>query len=315
MLTDSGLSVIDVAMASGFGSLRRFNDLFQKQYHLSSSGFRKQAKAGKYKCNSITVALGYQPPYEWNRILRFLSLRAISGVEVVSNGSYNRTVCMNGKDGKELFGWFSVSNCPEKNVLSVTLSDSLLPVLPQVLGRIRNLFDLYCEPLAFSERLTGQGNIVPGDFVCGLRVPGCFDSLELCVRAILGQQITVKAAGTLAGKMASALGVPIKTSIDGLCFTFPIVKDILCLQGEIEDHLGPLGIIATRSGAVKALAVMINTGEIDFSLCNAPESTMKKLTEIPGIGIWTATYIAMRALGYTDAFPETDLGIRKALGK
>lgn len=154
LLTDSGLSVIDVAMASGFGSLRRFNDLFQKQYHLSPSGFRKQAKAGKYKYNSITVALGYQPPYEWKRILRFLSLRAISGVEVVSNGSYSRTVRMNGKDGKELFGWFSVSNCPEKNVLSVTLSDSLLPVLPQVLGCIRNLFDLYCEPLAVSERHT-----------------------------------------------------------------------------------------------------------------------------------------------------------------
>ena len=314
LLTDSGLSVIDVAMASGFGSLRRFNDLFRKRYHLSPSGFRRQAMTGKAKGASVTVALGYQPPYEWGRILRFLSLRAIPGVEAVAGDRYSRTVRMQGKDGEDLLGWLSVSDRHEKNVLSVTLSESLLPVLPQVLGRIRRLFDLHCEPLAVSERLTRPGGYIPGDFVCGLRVPGCFESFELCARAILGQQITVKAAGTLAGKMASAFGTPVKTDIEGLAFTFPTARDILALDGRIEDRLCPLGLVAVRARAIQGLAALADSGELELELCNDPEAAMKKLMEIPGVGAWTATYIAMRALGCTDAFPETDLGIRKALG-
>lgn len=314
LLTDSVLSILDVAMASGFGSLRRFNDLFQKQYHLSPSDFRKQAKAGKQKGDTITIGLGYQPPYEWNRLLHFLSLRAIPGVETVENGCYSRTVRIRGKDEKERFGWFSVSNCPERYVLSVTLSDSLLPVLPQILGRIRNLFDLYCEPLSVSERLMGQGAIAPGDFVCGLRVPGCFDPFEICVIAILEQQITVKAAATLAGEMAAAFGKHVKTNIPGLCFTFSTVADMLGLQGEMESHLEPLGMIAAMARAIQSLATAINIGDLDFELCCSPESTIKKLMEIPGVSSQTATYIAMRTLGYTDAFTETDLVIRKALG-
>ena len=314
LLTDTGLSVIDVAMASGFGSLRRFNDLFLKRYRLSPTGFRKRANAGGPKGDSVTVALGYRPPYEWSRLLRFLSLRAIPGVEAVDGERYSRTVRMRGRDGTDLLGCVSVTNRPERNVLSVTLSDSLLPVLPQVLGRIRGLFDLSCEPLAVSERLTGAEGGIPGDFVCGLRVPGCFDPFELCTRAILGQQITVKAAGTLAGKMADAFGVPVQTEIDGLTRAFPSADDILALEGRIEDRLCPLGMVAARARAIQSIAAMVQTGELEFELCSDPEAAMQRLMEIPGVGVWTATYIAMRALQYTDAFPETDLGIRKALG-
>lgn len=314
LLTDTGLSVLDVALASGFGSLRRFNDAFQKQYRLPPTGLRKLIKAGQHAGNTVTVALGYRAPYEWGKMLRFLALRAIPGVERVSDSAYIRTARIIGKDGQPIVGWFSVTNRPQVCVLSVTLSDSLLPVLPQVLGRIRNLFDLHCDPHAVAERLLATEGQVPGSFVCGLRVPGCFDPFELCVRAILGQQITVKAAGTLAGRMAKAFGVPVESGQDGLHGAFPAAEDILHLAGRIEDHLGTLGIIAARARAIQALARGIVSGELVFGYGANLAETTGRLLEIPGIGPWTAAYIAMRALGDTDAFPETDLGIRKALG-
>lgn len=314
LLTDSGLSVLDVAMASGFGSLRRFNDVFQKQYHLSPTGFRKQVKAGKHKGDTVTVALGYHAPYAWDRILRFLALRAIPGVESVSDTQYSRAARVRGKDGELLAGWFSVADRPEKNVLSVTMSDSLLPALPQTLGRIRDLFDLHCDPYAVAERLAAADGRGPGDFVCGLRVPGCFDPFELCVRAILGQQITVKAAGTLAGRMAREFGTPVGSDRAGLAYAFPTAEDINGLTGRIEDRLGPLGITAARARAIQRLSRELAAGEIAFDRGGDAGAVFRKLTEIPGIGAWTATYIAMRAMGDTDAFPETDLGIRKALG-
>lgn len=314
LLTDSGLSVTEVAMASGFGSLRRFNDVFQRRYHLSPTGFRKQVKAGKGKGNTVTVAVGYQAPYAWDRLLRFLALRAIPGVESVSDNRYSRTVRMTGKDGNALVGWLSVSNRPEKSVLSVTMSDSLLPVLPQVLGRVRNLFDLHCDPYAVAERLVTADGKFPGSFVCGLRVPGCFDGFELCVRAVLGQQITVQAAGTLAGRIAKAFGTPLASEQTGLTYVFPSAEEMLGLDGKIEAHLGPLGVIAPRARAIQALSREIVTGELSFGFGGDVEAAIKKLMEIPGIGAWTALYIAMRALGNPDAFLETDLGIRKALG-
>ena len=262
--------------------------------------------------NRFTVALGYRPPYEWERILGFLALRALPGVETVSKGTFHRTIRLTDKNGRVVSGWISVSIKPEKNVLAVTLSDSLLPVLPQALGRIRNLFDLHCDPQAVNDSFTAVNGQIPGAFVCGIRVPGCVDPFELCVRAILGQQITVKAAGTLAGKFAQVCGFPIETGVGGLTTVFPSAEEIVCLHGPIENHLGPLGIITSRAKAIQSLATMVAKKEIDFG--NDPEIEIKKMIEIPGVGAWTATYIAMRALGWTDAFLETDLGIRKALG-
>lgn len=314
LLTDTDLNVVDVAMAAGFGSLRRFNDLFKMQYRLSPTGFRKQAKNRKAKDVCITVALGYRPPYQWDRILHFLSQRAIPGVEIIINNEYLRTVKLYDKLGEAKCGWIKIGNRREKNVLSVTFSENLLCVLPKLLGRIRDLFDLYCNPYAVGETLISMDTVKPGAFVAGLRVPGCFDPFELCVRAVLGQQITVKAAGTLAGKMAAVYGTPIETSIEGLHTLFPSPNDILSLEGKIEEHLGQLGIVASRSRAILALAHFLLENQFDFELCLNPEDVIKKLTKIPGIGPWTAKYIAMRALKWADAILETDLGIKKALG-
>lgn len=311
LLTDTDLSVLDVALASGFGSLRRFNDVFKKQYRLSPTALRKQ-KVGEKK-NEIILTLGYRPPYQWDRILNFLAQRAILGVERVQNGVYCRTVHLVTGEQKHVYGWIQVSHRPEKNALAVTVSSALLPVLSQVLARVQHLFDLHCDPAAVDEILEGMNAVRPGLYVSGTRVPGCFDPYEMAVRAVLGQQITVKAAGTLAARIVAAYGTCIQTSIAGLTHVFPRPGEILALEGRIADRLGPLGITGTRAGAIQALARVFAQREINFDLCMQPELEMKKLMRIPGIGHWTAQYIGMRTMEWPDAFLETDAGVKKAL--
>ncbi len=313
LLTDTDLSVMDVAMAAGFGSLRRLNDLFKKQYNLSPTALRKLTPEEKTHNSDITLALGYRPPYRWEAMLNFLDGRAISGVEVVKSGEYMRTVHLVSAEGKPIYGWVRVGYNPQKNVLTVTTSDTLLPVLPQVLARIRRLFDLHCDPIAIYETLNVMNDIRPNLCILGTRIPGCFNAFEMAVRAVLGQQITVKAASTLAARITENYGTPIQTGVDGLTYIFPAPEKILELGEEIKNHFGVLGVISSRSKTIYELARVFAQGEIDFDLCTQPEEEIKKLMRIHGIGSWTAQYIAMRALEWTDAFLETDAGIKKAL--
>lgn len=312
LLTDTALSVIDVAMASGFGSLRRFNDLFQKHYRLAPTALRRQAADKKEAHSEVTVALGYRPPYQWRQMLDFLALRAVPGVETIRGGEYLRTVCLEHGD-RQVYGWVRVGHRPQKSALTVTLNDSLLPVLPQVLSRIRHLFDLYCDPDAVYDGLASMNRIRSGLCVRGARVPGSFDPFEIAVRAVLGQQITVKGARTLAARLVAAYGVPIQTGTAGLTHAFPSPNTVLAFGGSIGDRLGPLGIAGERANTILELARAFHLGSIDFSLCPQPEAELQKLMKRPGIGPWTAQYIAMRAMGWPDAFPHTDYGIQKAL--
>ena len=313
LLTSTSLSVIDVAMAAGFDSLRRFNALFKKHYALSPTSLRKRVLEHKKQDRRITLSLGYRPPYPFSQMLRFLDGRAIAGVEVVENDAYLRTADMITPKGKRVRGVVRIENNPQKNTLVVTLSEALLPVLPQVLARVKHLFDLNLDPLAVYETLCVMNEIRPNLCVLGTRLPGCFNAFEMAVRAVLGQQITVRAASTLAGRLVQTYGAPIQTGIAGLTHVFPSPEDILALNGPIETHLGPLGIIATRARTIYALALAFVDGKIDFGICADPEEEIKKLMDIPGIGKWTAQYIAMRAMGFTDAFLETDAGVKKAL--
>lgn len=189
--------------------------------------------------------MGYRTPYEWQKILDFLFMRAIPGVETVRDGFYFRTVRQMDRKGKPIVGWIKIGNKPEKNVLSVTISESLIMVLPQILAHIRRLFDLYCDPEVVYEALSCMNEIITEVYVKGTRVPGCMEPFEMSARAVLGQQITVRAARTLAGRMAEKLGTPIETGIEGLNYLFPSPEDILKLEGRIEDHLGSLGIFGT----------------------------------------------------------------------
>ncbi len=313
LLTETDLTVLEVAMAAGFGSLRRFNGLFKKQYDLSPTALRKRTPEERKCNNDVTLALGYRPPYHWEKMLSFLAGRAITGVEAVRDGEYLRTVHLVTAQGKHAYGWVRVGHRPRKNALAVTVSETLLPVLSQVLARIRHLFDLYCDPDAVYETLSVMNDIRPGLCVLGTRLPGCFNAFEMAVRAVLGQQITVKAASTLATRIANAYGTPIRTEIEGLTHVFPSPETLLALDGTIENHLGALGVTAARSRTIHELARALVQGNIDFAPCARPEEEMKKLMTIRGIGNWTAQYIAMRAMEWPDAFLETDAGVKKAL--
>ena len=312
LLTETQLSVTDVAMAAGFGSIRRFNDLFKQNYQLRPSELRKKGRSVEVNNDGITLSLGYRPPYAWDSLISFLAVRAIPGVESVIGNTYRRTVAMK-KGGKTHYGWISVANRPARHTLSVTLSTTLLPVLPQVLARIRHLFDVNCSPEKVYEKLAAMNNLVPNICEPGVRVPGCFDSFEMSVRAILGQQVTVKAASTLALRLVNLVGERIDTPFEELAFAFPHPERICALEGLIENHLGPLGITGGRARSILALAAALTTNSITLSYSTTPGEVMEKLGKLPGFGPWTVQYIAMRALGWPDAFPHTDYGVRKAL--
>ncbi len=314
LLTDTDLSILDIAIISGFGSLRRFNYSFLKRYRLAPTALRKRpATAKKHSRGYITLYSGYRPPYLWEQITGFLSPRSIPGVETIRDGEYFRTVRLLSGDKKPVHGWIQVGNRPQKNALAITISYTLLPELPRVLSRVRRLFDLYCQPAAVYETLERMNEISPGFFAPGIRLPGCFDSFEMSVRAILGQQITVKAATTLSGRIARELGVPVDTGIDGLTHVFPSPESIADLGSSAESRLRQLGIIAARAKAITALARVFAGGAVDFESRGRGEEKVQELKKIHGVGEWTAHYIAMRALRWTDAFPATDLGVIKTL--
>lgn len=312
LLTDTDLSVLDTAMAAGFGSLRRMNALFQKRYGLSPTGLRKSTANGKMHTDGVTVALGYRPPYLWDKILDFLAQRAIQGVEAVADGVYSRTVRID-VNGKTLTGIVSVKPGNKMDTLAVTVSGKLLSALPRILTRIKHLFDLYCDPDSVYDALRDMNSIRQELCIKGTRMPGCFEPFETSVRAVLGQQITVKAASTLAGRIAEKFGEPLEEASNGLLYTFPTAERISALGDDIVEQFGALGVIASRSNAILELARAITSGAVNLSVYADPLIEIAKLKKIKGIGDWTANYIAMRTMGYTDAFLETDIGIKHAL--
>jgi len=313
LLTDTDLPITDVSIAAGFGSLRRFNDQFKKQYRLAPTALRRQTTTAIESNPGITLALGYRPPYQWQRILHFLSQSAIPGVATVFNNTYARTVRVVTTEQKTIAGWLRVGQLPQKNMLTVTIDSALLPVLPQILGRVRHAFDLYCDPVIIDKTLSEMNTIRPGLYVTGTRLPGCMDPFEVAVWAILGQQATINTTRTLAERFAATFGSPLATGIGGLTHVFPSPADILTLQGPIAEHLGPLGITASRARVIQALAEAFVSGHLDFSLCAQSELEIQKLLSIKGIKTWAAHYIALRALGWPDTFPHTDCSVKKAL--
>ena len=313
LLTDTNLPAADVALTAGFGAVRRLETLFLERYRMPLSALRGKTKSpNSGSKDTITLYLGYRPPYLWDKLLAFLGGRTIPGVESVAGSSYHRTVIMP-RGGETFRGWLTVRHAEKKKALAVTISVALLPVLPGILARVKRLFDLSCEPWEIYSRLAVMNDIKDGLCVPGTRLPGCFDAFEMAVRAVLGQQITVKAARTLAGRLVSAYGTALVTPVDGLTHTFPAPADICGLAGPIEDYLGALGVTGARARSIRALAEGLLRGEIDLSGRADPRVQMKKLLALPGFGPWTVHYVAMRALGWPDAFPHTDYGVKKAL--
>lgn len=313
LLTDTGLPVSQVARTAGFGSTRRMNDLFRTQYHLTPSALRKQARASGTP-SRVMVNLGYRPPYRFAELLGFLELRAIPGVETVRDGRYYRTARHLTAQGSEVAGWISVGHNPRRQTLSVEVSASLLPVLPRVLAQVRRLFDLGCQPEPIYQALAGSMNALkPGLCVEGTRVPGCYDPFETAVRAILGQQITVKAASTLAGRMANRLGTPVETGVPNLTRLFPTASELASHGEKLVDELGQLGVVSARGRSIVQLAHEVAAGSISLDPFSDVSEQIEQLLSLKGIGPWTAQYIAMRSLSWPDSFMETDVGIKHAL--
>lgn len=312
LLTDSDLPVALVAEASGFGSARRFNDVFMERYRLTPTDLRKRAGNGAAPSGTITVHLGYRPPYRFLELLSFFRERQMEEVELVNETEYARTVHMEEPGGNVACGWLRIENDSKRNRLVVTMSESLAPCVPQVVARVRSMFDVDCDPQAIARGLASLDDIVPGAVREGTRLPGCFDPFETSCRAVLGQQVSITAANKLAARIVKRYGAPVETGVDGLTRAFPTPADMIALE-RIEGVFGELGVLRTRSRAIAQIARMLETGALDFGPGALAAKQIETLLSIKGIGPWTANYIAMRALSYPDAFLEDDTGVAHAL--
>ena len=309
LLTETALPITEIAFASGFSSLRRFNDAFVGRYRMAPSKLRRAAleKTNIAATDVSSILLSYRPPFDWPGILSFLRLRALKNTEWVGDDFYCRAIGFGPHRG-----WVRVRHEPDKRTLALEFTNSLAPALPALIARLRNLFDLNARPDVISRGLIKDPVI--GSWVSanpGLRVPGAFDGFELGIRAILGQQVSVKAATTLAGRIMTAFGEEIETPYVELSNLSPTSERIAALS---VDAIASLGIVGKRAKTIIALAQAITSRTLNLEAGANPETTIKRLTEIDGIGPWTAHYIAMRALGWTDAFPSGDLVLRKNLG-
>ncbi|MET0209591.1 MAG: AlkA N-terminal domain-containing protein [Burkholderiaceae bacterium] len=308
LLTDTDLPVTQVAMASGFQSVRRFNAAFAQHYGLNPSQLRKSGSARQGPLAGA-VRLAYRPPLDVPALLAFFAKRQIHAVEEVLDTARDqvlrRTVHW-AVGGREVTGWLSAQFDPARPLVLLRTSDSLHPVLPQVIARVRALLDLDADPCAINAVL--HADFPQGD---GLRVPGAFDGFELAVRAVLGQQITVAAARTLAQRLVERFGEPIDTPWPALSRLFPRPAVLARAEG---DALGQLGIVRQRQAAIVALARAVDSGELALHGTADIPATTSALCALPGIGDWTAQYIAMRALRWPDAFPAGDVALHKALG-
>ncbi|TFZ05990.1 DNA-3-methyladenine glycosylase 2 family protein [Ramlibacter henchirensis] len=303
LLADTALPITQVALASGFGSLRRFNAAFVQHYGLSPTRLRREGTARDGE--AMQVRLGYRPPYDTAAMLAFFRQRAIAGLECVDAGTFARTLELHA-GGQRHAGWVEAAFDTERHQLVLRVSDSLHEALPVVIRRVRAAFDLDCDPLAVNGVLH---EAFPG---CeGLRVPGAFGGWELAVRAVLGQQITVAAARTLAQRLVERFGAPIQTRHPALHRLFPAPEALAQAEG---DALGSLGIVRQRQAAIVALARAVQAGGLQLHAGANVQATVDALKQLPGIGDWTAQYIAMRALRWPDAFPAGDVALQKALG-
>ncbi|MEP6768773.1 MAG: DNA-3-methyladenine glycosylase 2 [Acidobacteriota bacterium] len=310
LLTETSLPVTDIAFASGFSSLRRFHDAFGKRYGLAPSRLRNAADGtarAPRPSESFTLQLCYRPPFDWAGLMRFLEARALKGVERADEGSYARTIRLGAHTG-----WIRVSDAPERSAVLVELPHSLTPVLPVLLGRLRHVFDLTARPDVIAAHLVRDPLLAASvSENPGLRVPGAFEGFELGVRAILGQQITVKGARTLAGRFVQAFGDPIVTADAALDRLSPTPQRVAAAP---VDQVAALGIVRTRARSLIALAEEVASGRLKLDPGADPDLTMRQLAALPGIGAWTANYIAMRALRWPDAFPKEDIVLRQRLG-
>lgn len=264
---------------------------------------------------TISLSLTYRPPFDWDAMLAYLASRATPGVEAVTaagRGRYWRSVRLDGHHG-----YLAVGRAPRAPALRVEVSGALAPVLATLRARLRRLFDLDAEPLTVAAHLAADRMLAPLVALRpGLRVPGAVDGFELALRAILGQQVSVRGATTLSGRLAALIAEPLPDAPTEALAYMPVAAERVA-QASIASVMG-IGLTRARAECIVTLARTVAIGEwpelSSDKHVDDPAEFVRRLTTLPGIGAWTAQYVAMRAIGWPDAFPEGDLGLRKAMG-
>ena len=326
LLTDTDMPTSHIAHASGFGSVRRFSDAFLTHYRLNPSNLRKIGKSAHSPAKTTskitdawpcsTVKLSYRPPYNVPWMLEFFKKRQLNTTEFIAGKAANTSAAWSFSyflNGELYTGWLSVEFHTSQPTLELKVSDSLRPVLPQVIRQVRALLDLDADPMAINGVLGDHfKNSFDGDeAIAGIRVPGCLNGFELAVRAILGQQVTVAAGRTFTQRVVNAFGKAIETPFPELTRLFPTPEELAAASGEA---LGSLGIVKQRQAAIVALARAVACKELVLHPGVDIDATMTQLRALPGVGDWTAQYIAMRALRWPDAFVAGDVALHKAMG-
>jgi len=307
LIHETKLPMTEVALASGFGSVRRFNQTFQQLYGRAPCALRRgnAAEIPSDVAGSVAIRLRYRPPHDWPAMLAFLRLRSIPGIEVVVGDAYARTIEFDGAQG------IVVVRPADHSALEATIRFPKLSSLPAIIARLRRVFDLAADPTAIESHLAKDPALAAMIKARpGLRVPGAWDGFELAVRALLGQQVTVTAGIALAGKLVAVHGRPLKTrhpDFPALTHIFPRPKRI------VEADLTHLGMPKKRIAALAALAAAVVADPQIFGARRSLEEAIVQLRSLVGVGEWTAQYIAMRELREPDAFPAADVGLMRAM--
>ena len=306
LLHDTHLGLTELAHASGFASVRRFNAAFRARFDRAPSELRREQTAAVGP--ALRLRLDFREPYDWPRLLAFLRARAIPGVEHVDERGYHRVVHLEGHTGL-----VQVRRDVRPGSLAALLSPSLSPVLMPLVARLRRLLDLDARPDAIARDLGRDPLLAPLLRARpGLRVPGSCDDFEIAVRAVLGQQVSVRAATTLAGRLVARLGAPITPDprLPTLTHRFPTAAE---LHRHTPAELAAIGLPAARAATLHALALAFADGPLRQPP-DDPDAFAAALQAIPGVGDWSAQYLVLRGLHHPDAFPSGDLVLRKALG-
>ncbi len=305
LLTDTALSIKDVTNAAGFDNTQGMLDALLNLYHRDPLTFRKPLPVHRQPgLKSCALMLSYRPPLDWHTMLDYFRARAIAGIEKVENEVYERSFSLNGHPG-----WLSVQDVPSLNAVLLEVHASGLSCLMQVVWRVRRMLDLDADPMALGSFFREDPVLRPVWLrYPGVRVPVSWDAFEFAVRAIVGQVVSISVATKVMGRIADAfskdLSLPAPKGIEKV---FPGPAS---LQGA---NMRPCGLTRNKAAAIAALAQAVVNGTLDLETTTDLDTFIKRCTAFRGIGDWTAQTIAMRGLGYQDAFPAGDLGIVKAL--
>lgn len=316
LLTETALPITDVALAAGFGSLRRFNTTFREAYRMAPRDLRKRPPSARTGEDGLVLRLGYRPPYDFEALLAFMRGRALPGIEHVDDTSYARAVLPDGDDGAGAApaGWLRVSEWPGgEHALRLELHGLPPARLLEVVNRVRRMFDLDADPRAIGAVLSRSPRLAPVLAAHpGVRVPSSWDGFEAAVRAIVGQQVSTAAARTLAARLAERFGTPLETpfaaaaQVPTLTHRFPTPAVLA------EADLSGIGLTRSRADTLRTVARAMLDGDVDFRPERTLEDFVARWTALRGIGPWTAQYLALRALGHPDAFPAEDLMLQRA---